>query len=73
MPLLPLSEEPPCCGKRLVVGLLPEIVVLPFTSVRLRVETVPPLKVSIDGEVLARTPFTARIAPRAISVLAPAR
>ena len=44
-----------------------------YQGQRLRVETVPPLKVSIDGEVLARTPFTARIAPRAISVLAPAR
>ena len=41
MPLLPPSEEPPCCGKRLLVGLLPEFEVPPFTSVRLRVETVP--------------------------------
>jgi YegS/Rv2252/BmrU family lipid kinase len=39
----------------------------------IRVETVPLLKVSIDGEVLARTPFTARIAPRAVSVVAPPR
>ncbi|WP_374650273.1 diacylglycerol kinase family protein [Rhizorhabdus sp.] len=37
----------------------------------LRVETVPPLKVSIDGEVLAKTPFTARVAPGVINVMAP--
>ena len=39
----------------------------------LHIETIPPLKVSIDGEVLAKTPFTARIAPKAISVMAPSR
>jgi len=44
-----------------------------FHGRELRIETVPPLKVSIDGEVLARTPFTARIAPKAISVMAPLR
>jgi YegS/Rv2252/BmrU family lipid kinase len=37
----------------------------------IRVETVPPLKVSIDGEVLAKTPFTARIVPRAVAVVVP--
>ena len=37
----------------------------------IRVETVPPLKVSIDGEVLAKTPFTARIVPRAVAVMVP--
>ncbi|KRB86404.1 diacylglycerol kinase [Sphingomonas sp. Root710] len=37
----------------------------------IRVETVPPLKISIDGEVLAKTPFTAKVAPKAISVMAP--
>lgn len=37
----------------------------------IRVETVPPLKISIDGEVLAKTPFTARVAPKAVSVMAP--
>jgi YegS/Rv2252/BmrU family lipid kinase len=37
----------------------------------IRVETMPPLKVSIDGEVLAKTPFTARVAPRAVLVMAP--
>jgi len=37
------------------------------------IETHPPLKVSIDGEVLAKTPFTARIAPGAIRVMAPRR
>ena len=37
----------------------------------IRVETVPPLKVSIDGEVLAKTPFIARVAPRAVAVMVP--
>ncbi|QEH77549.1 YegS/Rv2252/BmrU family lipid kinase [Sphingomonas sp. C8-2] len=35
------------------------------------VETTPPQKVSIDGEVLARTPFTARIAAGAVQVMTP--
>lgn len=35
------------------------------------VETIPPLKVSIDGEVLAKTPFTARIAAKAVTVMTP--
>jgi len=39
----------------------------------IRVETVPPLKISIDGEVLAKTPFTAKVAAKAISVMAPRR
>lgn len=38
----------------------------------IRVETVPSLKVSIDGEVLTKTPFTARIAAQAVSVMVPA-
>jgi len=37
----------------------------------MRIETIPPQKVSIDGEVLAKTPFTARIAPKAVLVMAP--
>lgn len=37
----------------------------------IHVETIPPLKVSIDGEVLAKTPFTAKVAPRAVRVMAP--
>ena len=40
---------------------------------QIRVETIPPLKVSIDGEVLAKTPFTARVAPKAVRVMAPRR
>jgi len=39
----------------------------------IHIETRPPLKVSIDGEVLARTPFTARVARKAVSVMAPKR
>nr|WP_047169414.1 YegS/Rv2252/BmrU family lipid kinase [Sphingomonas sp. Y57] len=35
------------------------------------VETTPPQKVSIDGEVLAKTPFTARIAAGAVQVMTP--
>jgi diacylglycerol kinase family enzyme len=44
-----------------------------FHGRAIRVETIPPLKVSIDGEVLAKTPFTAKIAPQAVSVMAPRR
>lgn len=44
-----------------------------FRGKEIRVETVPPLKISIDGEVLAKSPFTARIAPGAIRVMAPRR
>lgn len=40
---------------------------------QIRVETIPPLKVSIDGEVLAKTPFTAHVAAKAIRVMAPRR
>ncbi len=42
-----------------------------YSGREMRVETVPPLKVSIDGEVLAKTPFTARIARAVIDVAAP--
>ena len=38
----------------------------------IRIETIPPLKVSIDGEVLAKTPFTAKVAPKAVHVMVPA-
>lgn len=37
----------------------------------IRIETIPPQKVSIDGEVLAKTPFTARIAAKAVHVMTP--
>ena len=43
-----------------------------FRGRSLRVATEPPLPISIDGEVLATTPVTARIAAGAIEVLAPA-
>lgn len=39
---------------------------------RIEVETIPPLKVSIDGEVLAKTPFTAKVAPKAVRMMVPA-
>jgi len=42
-----------------------------FTGCSLRIETVPPLPISIDGEVLARTPVTARVAAGAIEVMVP--
>jgi YegS/Rv2252/BmrU family lipid kinase len=42
-----------------------------FRGRSLRVETVPPLAISIDGEVLAKTPVTARIAHRVIEIAAP--
>lgn len=44
-----------------------------FTGEALRIATEPPLPVSIDGEVLAHTPVTARIAPAVIDVMVPAR
>ena len=43
-----------------------------FSGPSLRIATEPPLPVSIDGEVLAQTPVTARIAPRVIDVMVPA-
>jgi len=42
-----------------------------FRGRAIRIETSPPLPISIDGEVLARTPVTAKVAPRAIEVFAP--
>ena len=38
---------------------------------RFRLTTVPPLPISIDGEVLARTPVTARVARKAIRMVVP--
>ncbi|HWW63998.1 MAG TPA: YegS/Rv2252/BmrU family lipid kinase [Sphingomonadaceae bacterium] len=43
-----------------------------FRGRSLRIATDPPQPISIDGEVLARTPVTARIAPGVIEVAAPA-
>ena len=45
--------------------------VVDFSGKRIRVETRPPLPISIDGEVLAKTPVTARIAAGVIEVMAP--
>lgn len=42
-----------------------------FHARRLRIETDPPLPISIDGEVLAQTPATIGIAPQIIDVIAP--
>jgi YegS/Rv2252/BmrU family lipid kinase len=42
-----------------------------FSGQAIRIVTDPPLPISIDGEVLAKTPVTARIARRAILVAAP--
>lgn len=42
-----------------------------FSGKSLRIATEPPLPVSIDGEVLAHTPVTARIAPGIIDVMVP--
>ena len=47
-----------------------EIVVLRGQSLHIRTE--PPLPISIDGEVLARTPVTAKVAAGAIEVMVPA-
>ncbi|WP_314373757.1 diacylglycerol kinase family protein [Sphingomonas paucimobilis] len=43
-----------------------------FRGREIRINTIPPLPISIDGEVLAHTPVTARIAPGIIEVIAPA-
>ncbi|RVT89511.1 diacylglycerol/lipid kinase family protein [Sphingomonas crocodyli] len=43
-----------------------------FHGQEIRIETQPPQKISIDGEVLAKTPVTARIARAAVEVMAPA-
>ncbi|MGJ3626623.1 hypothetical protein AB5I41_06730 [Sphingomonas sp. MMS24-JH45] len=44
-----------------------------FTGTSLKVDTVPRLPISIDGEVLAHTPVTAQIAAGVIEVIAPRR
>ena len=43
-----------------------------FRGNSLRIATQPPLPISIDGELLATTPVTARIAAGVIEVMAPA-
>ena len=43
-----------------------------FHARRVRLETVPPLPISIDGEVVGRTPATIEVAERAIEVVVPA-
>ncbi len=43
-----------------------------FRGREIKLNTIPPLPISIDGEVLARTPVTAKIAPGIIEVMAPA-
>lgn len=48
-----------------------KLTVRAFHGQALRVTTDPPLPISIDGEVLARTPVTARVARCAIEVAAP--
>ncbi|PVX29244.1 diacylglycerol/lipid kinase family protein [Sphingomonas pokkalii] len=42
-----------------------------FRGQSLRVATEPPLPISIDGEVLAKTPVTAKVAPAVIEVMVP--
>ncbi|MDQ2893132.1 MAG: diacylglycerol kinase [Pseudomonadota bacterium] len=42
-----------------------------FRGTSLRIDTDPPMPISIDGEVLAETPVTARIAAGIIEVMAP--
>lgn len=43
-----------------------------FHGRRMTIETRPPLKISIDGEVLTKTPAVAEVARRAIEVVVPA-
>lgn len=42
-----------------------------FHGNEFRIETIPPLPISIDGEILARTPVTAKIAARVIEMALP--
>ena len=42
-----------------------------FRGQSLKINTIPPLPISIDGEVLARTPVTAKVAAGIIRVMAP--
>lgn len=42
-----------------------------FTGAKLQLDTRPRHRISIDGEVLARTPITVRVAERAIEVVVP--
>lgn len=42
-----------------------------FKGERLRITTRPPMRVSIDGELGPQTPFTASIAPAAVTIAAP--
>ncbi|HEX8413003.1 MAG TPA: diacylglycerol kinase family protein [Sphingomicrobium sp.] len=42
-----------------------------FTGKSLRLDTIPPMPISIDGEVLAKTPVTAHIAAGVIEVMVP--
>ncbi len=42
-----------------------------FSGRKFRIETDPPLPISIDGEVLGRTPATVEVAQRAIEVVVP--
>jgi YegS/Rv2252/BmrU family lipid kinase len=51
----------------------PQIELREFRGKALRVATDPPLPISIDGEVLARTPVTAKVARGVIEVAAPRR
>ena len=44
-----------------------------FTGTALKIRTDPPLPISIDGEVLAKTPVMAKIAAGIIEVMAPAQ
>ena len=43
-----------------------------FRGKSLKINTIPPLPISIDGEVLAKTPITAKVAAGIIRVMAPA-
>jgi len=46
--------------------------IVTFRGKSIRIDTSPHLPISIDGEILARTPVTAKIAPAVIEVMVPA-
>lgn len=46
--------------------------VLHFKTTKVKVKTVPPLEVDVDGEICGKTPVTFSVAPAALSVVVPA-
>lgn len=54
------------------IGRRDEVTLVSHRSAKLRIETEPPMSVSIDGEVLARTPIEVTVARQVLAVMVPA-